>query len=108
MISSMALVLLKTGITHPGDVGAPDDLTAPTINQDQMATAQKLLLFWRKPAVSRSMAETQLIADVQRKCWWDGVEVDVPASSTSKETMKVKVWARRVWTLELSLVSDVR
>jgi ABC-type dipeptide/oligopeptide/nickel transport system permease component len=43
----------------------------------------------------------------QRKCWWDGVEVDVPRSSTSKETMKVKVWARRVWTLELSLVSKV-
>jgi hypothetical protein len=30
----------------------------------------------------------------------------VPASSTAKgEMMKVKVWARRVWTLELSLVS---
>ena len=32
--------------------------------------------------------------------------MDIPASTTSKgETMKVKVWARRVWTLELSLVS---
>lgn len=29
----------------------------------------------------------------------------MPVSSTSKEVMKVKVWARRVWTLELSLVS---
>lgn len=33
--------------------------------------------------------------------------MDVPKSSTSKEMMKVKVWARRVWTLELSLVSRV-
>ena len=42
---------------------------------------------------------------LQRKCWWDGVEVDVPAHSMAKgETIKVKVWARRVWTLELSLV----
>lgn len=32
--------------------------------------------------------------------------MDVPASSTAKdETIRVKVWARRVWTLELSLVS---
>lgn len=48
-ISSIALVLLKTGITHS---------TTPTGERDvrvdyaQMATAQKLLLFWRKPAVS--------------------------------------------------------
>lgn len=31
----------------------------------------------------------------------------MPVSSTSKEMMKVKVWARRVWTLELSLVSPL-
>jgi hypothetical protein len=42
-ISSIALVLLKTGIMHnSGPV---------TIDYNQMATAQKLLLFWRKPAV---------------------------------------------------------
>jgi hypothetical protein len=42
-ISSIALVLLKTGIMHN---------TGPvTIDYNQMATAQKLLLFWRKPAV---------------------------------------------------------
>lgn len=44
--------------------------------------AQKLLLFWRKPA---------------RRCWWEGVELDdvegVPG--------KLKVWIRRVWTLEM-------
>ncbi|CAG8452344.1 7972_t:CDS:2, partial [Cetraspora pellucida] len=43
-IVSIALVILKT------------------TGQNQMATAQKLLLFWRKPA---------------RKCWWDGLEVTV-------------------------------
>ena len=43
-ISSIALVLLKTGIVHTenGEV---------TVDQQQMGTAQKLLLFWRKPAV---------------------------------------------------------
>ncbi|KAK1923159.1 phosphatase activator [Papiliotrema laurentii] len=90
IISSMALVLLKTGIIHPGDEGSEPGQTAPIIDPGQMGTAQKLLLFWRKPA---------------RKCWWDGVEVEVPAHSMAKgETIKVKVWARRVWTLELSLI----
>ncbi|GFZ51349.1 hypothetical protein JCM24511_09109 [Saitozyma sp. JCM 24511] len=90
IISSMALVLLKTGIVHPGDPEAEQGATQPTVDPEQMATAQKLLLFWRKPA---------------RKCWWDGVEVDIPASSSAKgETIKAKVWARRVWTLELSLI----
>ena len=32
--------------------------------------------------------------------------MDVPVSAGSKETVMVKVWARRVWTLELSLVSS--
>jgi len=51
IISSMALVLLKTGIIHPGDPGAEPDATVPVIDNAQMSTAQKLLLFWRKPAV---------------------------------------------------------
>lgn len=42
-ISSIALVLLKTGIDHSGN--------QVTVDYSQMATAQKLLLFWRKPAV---------------------------------------------------------
>ena len=47
-ISSIALVLLKTGIVHhPGASGEKQ----VTIDYTQMATAQKLLLFWRKPAV---------------------------------------------------------
>jgi hypothetical protein len=40
----------------------------------------------------------------QRKCWWDGVEVDIPIEDDSTQTANVKVWARRVWTLELSLI----
>lgn len=51
----MALVLLKTGIHHP-EPGTTDPATGeaavPTVDAGQMATAQKLLLFWRKPAVS--------------------------------------------------------
>ncbi|KAG8796176.1 hypothetical protein FRC12_003767 [Ceratobasidium sp. 428] len=81
-ISSIALVLLKTGINHPGDGGAA------SIDQQQMATAQKLLLFWRKPA---------------RKCWWDGAEAVLSPTKSSPQHL-VKLWARRVWTLELSLI----
>ncbi|KAJ3504800.1 hypothetical protein NLJ89_g7749 [Agrocybe chaxingu] len=77
------LVLLKTGIIHHPNGEKPVEIDAT-----QMATAQKLLLFWRKPA---------------RKCWWDGLEVDLPAAN-DKPAMIVKLWARRVWTLELSLV----
>jgi hypothetical protein len=80
-ISSIALVLLKTGIVHSAD-------TPAWVDYNQMATAQKLLLFWRKPA---------------RKCWWDGIEIELPAKD-SQPTQAVKLWARRVWTLELSLV----
>lgn len=82
-ISSIALVLLKTGIHHYPNNEQPTD-----IDYGQMATAQKLLLFWRKPA---------------RKCWWDGMDVELPATETEKAAT-VKLWARRVWTLELSLV----
>ncbi|KIJ40256.1 hypothetical protein M422DRAFT_75734 [Sphaerobolus stellatus SS14] len=83
-ISSIALVLLKTGIAHNAE--AADIHERVKIDYAQMSTAQKLLLFWRKPA---------------RKCWWDGVEIDVTTAGTSRT---VKLWARRVWTLELSLV----
>ncbi|WWC92490.1 uncharacterized protein L201_007449 [Kwoniella dendrophila CBS 6074] len=91
VITSMALVLLKTGIIHPSEDNKDGSNNVPYIDAQQMGTAQKLLLFWRKPA---------------RKCWWDGVEVEIPASSTAKQgdVQTVKVWARRVWTLELSLV----
>ncbi|KAE8184564.1 hypothetical protein CF336_g7752 [Tilletia laevis] len=79
-LTSISLVLLKTGITHSaGAEGTEEDdqddnddendrsgaeiLADMRIDQTQLSTAQKLLLFWRKPA---------------RKCWWDGVDVVVP------------------------------
>ncbi|BGP36603.1 hypothetical protein JCM10449v2_000504 [Rhodotorula kratochvilovae] len=105
-IASIALVLLKTGIVHPplgggaasgsapsspgadgadgdGATQASDESGGVQVNTQQLATAQKLLLFWRKPA---------------RKVWWD--------HSTEKlaNGKEVKIWARRVWTLELSLI----
>lgn len=49
-ISSIALVLLKTGIVHST---SPSGERHVTVDYNQMATAQKLLLFWRKPAVRR-------------------------------------------------------
>lgn len=48
-ISSIALVLLKTGINHNANVNGERHVT---VDYAQMGTAQKLLLFWRKPAVS--------------------------------------------------------
>ncbi|KAF8249346.1 hypothetical protein K440DRAFT_599124 [Wilcoxina mikolae CBS 423.85] len=44
--------------------------------------AQKLLLFWRKPA---------------RRCWWEGLELE----GVEGVEGKLKVWIRRVWTLEM-------
>lgn len=106
-ISSIALVLLKTGIVHHGPSsasaaakraggrGAGGGQGDVTLDGAQMVTAQKLLLFWRKPA---------------RKCWWDGVELDVAVDVDDDEGKAagagetVKVWARRVWTLELNIV----
>ena len=82
-ISSIALVLLKTGIIHHPNAERPVEIDA-----HQMASAQKLRLVWRKPA---------------RKCWWDGLDVELPEVD-GKPAMSVKLWARRVWTLELSLV----
>lgn len=51
-------------------------------NNNVVGMAQKLLLFWRKPA---------------RRCWWEGVELD----DVEGVEGKVKVWIRRVWTLEM-------
>ena len=66
-IASIALVLLKTGIVHPPIVSPEDAIDASVekpgvqVNAQQLATAQKLLLFWRKPAVSLAI---DIIA------WW--------------------------------------
>jgi hypothetical protein len=51
----------------------------------QMAAAQKLLVFWRKPA---------------RKCWWDGTV----ATIGTEQPISVRIWSRRTWTLELALI----
>ncbi|CAH7675392.1 hypothetical protein PPACK8108_LOCUS10391 [Phakopsora pachyrhizi] len=99
-VTSLALVSLKTGITHPqprpsslgtDPLSAAQSNDSPEIDAAQLKTAQKLLLFWRKPA---------------RKCWWDSTEVSV--NITKDEICEVKLWARRVWTLELSLVSKIK
>lgn len=56
-ITSLALVLLNTGITHDHPPGHPftgpvsPTQMNPQVNAAQLTTAQKLLLFWRKPAV---------------------------------------------------------
>jgi hypothetical protein len=93
-------VLLKTGIVHHPDGEKPVE-----VDYAQMATAQKLLLFWRKPAVCLSTCEAYLLHLhlFQRKCWWDGIDVELPTAE-GQPTKTVKLWARRVWTLELSLV----
>ena len=41
----------------------------------------------------------------QRKCWWDATELMVDEGTP--QAKEIKVWARRVWTLELSLVSTI-
>ena len=44
-----------------------------------------------------------LCCDLQRKCWWDGIEVELKRPGEDFPRT-IKLWARRVWTLELSLV----
>lgn len=122
-IASIALVLLKTGISHSAsaenhsDAASPSSENGPAFSEDgtggmqvdaqQLATAQKLLLFWRKPAVRPSLRLSSFLSSsclplLQRKCWWDATNVVVRAGTDKEETLKV--WARRVWTLELSLI----
>jgi len=84
-IASTELVLLKTGIVHHPAMSGEKQVT---IDYNQMATAQKVLLFWRKPA---------------RKCWWDGIEIELKQAGENTPR-NIKLWARRVWTLELCLV----
>ena len=62
--------------------------TASSTAAAAAATSQKLLLFWRKPA---------------RKCWWDACTPASLQDASGQERRDVKVWARRVWTLELSI-----
>ncbi|KAL8700966.1 MAG: hypothetical protein Q9201_005158 [Fulgogasparrea decipioides] len=71
VICSLALARLRTDIKG-------NELA----NSNAVGMAQKLLLFWRKPA---------------RRCWWEGVELD----NVEGIEGKLKVWIRRVWTLEM-------
>ncbi|CAI6240809.1 unnamed protein product [Periconia digitata] len=71
VICSIALARLRTDIKG-------NDLA----NSNAFGMAQKLLLFWRKPA---------------RRCWWEGVELE----NVRGVEGKLKVWIRRVWTLEM-------
>jgi hypothetical protein len=70
VICSLALARLRTDIK--GDLAG----------NNVVGMAQKLLLFWRKPA---------------RRCWWEGVELE----DVEGVEGKLKVWIRRVWTLEM-------
>ncbi|KAL8745751.1 MAG: hypothetical protein Q9190_002159, partial [Brigantiaea leucoxantha] len=71
VICSLALARLRTD-------GKGNDIA----NSNAVGMAQKLLLFWRKPA---------------RRCWWEGVELE----NVDGVQGKLKVWIRRVWTLEM-------
>jgi len=60
-----------------------DDIKGSTpAHVNAASMAQKLLLFWRKPA---------------RRCWWEGVQLQ----GIEGVEGKLKVWVRRVWTLEM-------
>ncbi|TKA79385.1 hypothetical protein B0A55_02843 [Friedmanniomyces simplex] len=73
VICSIALARLRT------------DIRGEAANSNAVGMAQKLLLFWRKPA---------------RRCWWEGVELEHVEGVEGK----LKVWIRRVWTLEMSVI----
>ena len=75
VICSLALARLRTDVR-----GSTADVAG---SNNAVGMAQKLLLFWRKPA---------------RRCWWEGVELD---NVEGFEGKKLKVWIRRVWTLEM-------
>ncbi|KAF2857998.1 hypothetical protein K470DRAFT_283527 [Piedraia hortae CBS 480.64] len=75
VICSIALARLRTDVR--GD-------TSPHSSQ-AVGMAQKLLLFWRKPA---------------RRCWWEGVHLE----GVEGVSGPLKVWIRRVWTLEMSVI----
>lgn len=73
VICSLALARLRS------------DIRGNEMGSNAVGMAQKLLLFWRKPA---------------RRCWWEGVELE----NVEGVEGKLKVWIRRVWTLEMSVI----
>ena len=79
VICSLALARLRSDVRGTGSGSAANGGGA---DANAVGMAQKLLLFWRKPA---------------RRCWWEGVELD----GVEGVQGKLKVWIRRVWTLEM-------
>ncbi|KAL7785568.1 hypothetical protein V8C37DRAFT_419914 [Trichoderma ceciliae] len=73
VICSLALARLRS------------DIRGNEMGNNSVGMAQKLLLFWRKPA---------------RRCWWEGIELE----NVEGVEGKLKVWIRRVWTLEMSVI----
>ncbi|KAL7622353.1 hypothetical protein AAE478_007857 [Parahypoxylon ruwenzoriense] len=73
VVCSLALARLRSDI-RGNDMGS-----------NAVGMAQKLLLFWRKPA---------------RRCWWEGVDL----TDVEGVNGPLKVWIRRVWTLEMSVI----
>ncbi|KAG6037780.1 hypothetical protein E4U41_004735 [Claviceps citrina] len=73
VICSLALARLRS------------DIKGHDMGTSAVGMAQKLLLFWRKPA---------------RRCWWEGIELN----NVEGVDGKLKVWIRRVWTLEMSVI----
>ncbi|KJR85187.1 uncharacterized protein SPSK_08645 [Sporothrix schenckii 1099-18] len=73
VICSLALARLRS------------DIRGNEMSSNAVGMAQKLLLFWRKPA---------------RRCWWEGVQLD----NVEGVEGPLKVWIRRVWTLEMSVI----
>ncbi|KAI2607981.1 hypothetical protein GGR54DRAFT_633118 [Hypoxylon sp. NC1633] len=61
------------------------DIRGNDMGNNAVGMAQKLLLFWRKPA---------------RRCWWEGVDLQEVEGVDGP----LKVWIRRVWTLEMSVI----
>lgn len=73
VICSLALARLRS------------DIRGNEMSNNAVGMAQKLLLFWRKPA---------------RRCWWEGVHLE----NVEGVEGPLKVWIRRVWTLEMSVI----
>ncbi|KAJ1819803.1 hypothetical protein LPJ56_003265 [Coemansia sp. RSA 2599] len=74
---------------EPSKTSVTSLLTVPldeSSDQSRMIAAQKLLLFYKKPA---------------RKCWWEGEDVN---AGDNEHKIDLKLWCRRTWTLELVLV----
>jgi len=76
VICSLALARLRTDMRSATGDGK---------DSSTVGMAQKLLLFWRKPA---------------RRCWWEGMDLE----GVEGVDGKLKVWIRRVWTLEMSVI----